>query len=270
VRPFDELVDEAMAAPVEGWDFSWSAGRRVDLDHLPWRWHDLIGEAVREVGARTLVDLGTGGGEVVAGWLGEAGAARPELVVATEAWPPNVPVAAARLGPLGVAVVADEGAPDNIDWAGPGSGGRLPFRPGSMDVVIDRHEAYAPDEVRALLAPHGRFLTQQVGGENEVEWLDLFGRPPEHQGRGWGLAEAVGQAEAAGFEVLARGEAFPRVAFHDVGAVVHYHRLIPWFVPGFDPTGADRSALETIHRRITTDGPLVLRSHRYWFVARPR
>lgn len=37
------------------------------------------------------------------------------MTVATEAWPPNVPIAAARLRPLGIPVVQDEGAPDNTD-----------------------------------------------------------------------------------------------------------------------------------------------------------
>ena len=266
---FEQLVAEAVAAPVSGWDFSWLGDRRRDLDQLPWRWYDAIGAAVRATGARTLLDMGTGGGEVLAGYL-EEGGPRPELMVATEAWPPNVPVAAARLAPIGIAVVADEGAPDNDTWTGPGGRGRLAFRRGALDVIVNRHEAYAPDEVLAVLAPGGRFLTQQVGGENELAWIDLFGRVPEHAAEGWGREQAVAQAASAGFEVLDSGEAHPRVAFADVGAVVYYHRLIPWFVPGFDPTGADRTALEALHARIEADGPLVLRSHRYWFVARPR
>ena len=136
-------------------------------------------------------------------------------------------------------------------------------------MLINRHEAYAPDEVLAVLAPHGRFLTQQVGGENEHEWSQWFGRPGEHTGEGWGRAEAVAQAEGIGFTVLDSGDAFPRSSFADVGAVVHYLRLIPWFVPGFDPTGGDEPALRDLHARIERDGPLVLRGHRYWFVARP-
>lgn len=267
---FDALVREAMEAPVSGWDFSWLGDRRKDLDRLPWRWSDLIAEAVQATSARTLLDMGTGGGEVLASYL-EAGGPRPSAAaIATEAWPPNVSVAAARLRPLDVAVVADEGAPDNDSWRGPGSGGRLAFRRHSIDVIVNRHEAYAPDEVHASLAPDGRFVTQQVGGENEQEWEELFGRPAEHAARGWGRRQAVAQAEGAGFEVLDSEESFPRVAFGDVGAVTYYHRLIPWFVPGFDPLGADRPALEDLHGRIRRGAPLVLRSHRYRLTARPR
>ena len=69
--------------------------------------------------------------------------------------------------------------------------------------------------------------------------------------------------------VLDSGDAFPRSSFADIGAVVYYHRLIPWFVPGFDPVSRDRATLRRLHERIEADGPLVLRGHRYWFVARP-
>ena len=266
---FEALVDEAMSAPVAGWDFSWMDGRRVDLDSLPWSWFVEIASALAATNARTMLDMGTGGGEVLARYLASGVGPQPELTIATEAWPPNVPVAGERLAPLGVDVVADEGAPDNNEWPGPGSGGRLAFRRAAIDVVINRHEAYAPDEVRSVLSPHGRFVTQQVGGENEQEWTQWFGRPPEHAGLGWGRAEAVAQAEANGFEVLASGEAFPRSSFADIGAVIAYLRLIPWFVPGFDPEGKDRSVLRSLHQRTETEGPLVLRGHRYWFVARP-
>ena len=266
---FEALVREAMEAPVTGWDFSWLGERRKDLDRLPWQWSEVIADAVRTTSARTLVDMGTGGGEVLAAYL-EAGGPRPSATIATEAWPPNVSVAAARLRPLDVAVIADEGAPDNDSWPGPGSGGRLAFRRRSIDVIVNRHEAYAPDEVLAVLAPDGRFVTQQVGGENEQEWDELFGRPAEHAARGWGRHQAVAQAEDAGFEVVDSEESFPRAAFTDVGAITYYHRLIPWFVPGFDPLGADRPALEDLDARIGRDGPLVLRSHRYRLTARPR
>ena len=258
-----------MAAPVAGWDFSWMDGRRTDLDSLPWSWFVEIASAVAATEARSLLDMGTGGGEVLARYVSSGVGPQPELTVATEAWRPNVAVAAARLGPLGIEVVADEGAPDNSDWAGPGSGGRLPFGRGRFDVVINRHEAYAPDEVRSVLAPGGRFVTQQVGGENEHEWVEWFGRPAEHAALGWGRAEAVAQAEANGLEVLDSGEAFPRSSFTDIGAVVYYLRLIPWFVPGFDPTGTDRATLKRLHEHIASEGPFVLRGHRYWFVARP-
>src|SRR5579875_3840366 len=138
---FDRLVDEAMAAPFSGWDFSWLDGR-VSTDHgLPWEYRAEVGRRAAEAGA--LLDLGTGGGE----WLAALDH-RPAVTVATEGWPPNVGVAAARLRPLGVPVVAVAGAPDNPvqdGWVGDGgspagsaaSDGRLPFRDGAFPLVIN-------------------------------------------------------------------------------------------------------------------------------------
>jgi hypothetical protein len=47
----------------------------------------------------TLLDLDTGGGELLA-----ASAPLPRRTIATEGWAPNVPVARDRLSPLGVEV----------------------------------------------------------------------------------------------------------------------------------------------------------------------
>ena len=57
-----------------------------------------------------LLDLGTRGGE----WLAEL-PYRPRRTIATEAWPPNVRVAKARLAPLGIHVVQVAPARDNTD-----------------------------------------------------------------------------------------------------------------------------------------------------------
>src|SRR6516165_2957989 len=101
VPTFEELEAEALAAPFSGWDFSWLDQRSTD-EPLPWSYPE---EVARYSGsAATMLDMGTGGGEL----LGQM-RPRPVRTVATEGWPPNVPVAAARLRPLGIPVVRDEG-----------------------------------------------------------------------------------------------------------------------------------------------------------------
>ncbi len=94
---FDDLVAEALAAPVAGWDFSWMEGRS-STQPPPWSYEEIVSE--HAAAAQAMLDMGTGGGELLAGL-----AARAPVTVATEAWAPNVPVAAARLAPLGIAVV---------------------------------------------------------------------------------------------------------------------------------------------------------------------
>jgi hypothetical protein len=127
---FEELVSEALGAPFAGWDFSWLAARST-AGRLPWNYRAEV--TARAAAAGSLLDMGTGGGERLSRL-----SPRPERTVATESWPPNVPVAAARLHPLGIPVVQDEGAPDNTSQHGTGPG-RLPFGNGVWGLVANRH-----------------------------------------------------------------------------------------------------------------------------------
>ena len=85
VRSFEELVHEAAAVPVEGWDFSWLDGRARTEQRPSWGYQGLLG---RKLATATVgLDIQTGGGEVLAG----AGAENfPPTLVATEGWPPNL------------------------------------------------------------------------------------------------------------------------------------------------------------------------------------
>jgi SAM-dependent methyltransferase len=104
-----------------------------------------------------MLDMGTGGGEALSGLPDRA-----PRTIATEAWPPNVPVAGRRLLPLGIPVIQDEAARGNIDQNGANEGGSLPFRDGSLDLICNRHESFLALEVSRVLAPGGTFVTQQV------------------------------------------------------------------------------------------------------------
>jgi hypothetical protein len=108
----DELVTEALAAPFTGWDFSW-LDRRSRTEPLPWDYRARVAALARR--ARTMLDMGTGGGEALSGLPDRAPRA-----VATEAWPANVQVAARHLLPLGIPVIQTEGGGPR--QRGPGRG----------------------------------------------------------------------------------------------------------------------------------------------------
>src|SRR5690606_20414985 len=99
----DDLVAEAAAAPVEGWDLSWLGGRAAE-DGPPWGAGRGWAERLPRVSAGRAGQ--TGGGEVLAGVPSD-----PPRVVATEGWPPNVARATRLLHPRGVAVVAAPAEP---------------------------------------------------------------------------------------------------------------------------------------------------------------
>jgi hypothetical protein len=63
-RSFDELVAEADAVSVEGWDFSWLEGRGVE-ERPSWGYQRLLRARLGQVQAA--LDLCTGGGEVLSG-----------------------------------------------------------------------------------------------------------------------------------------------------------------------------------------------------------
>ena len=96
-RAVAELLDEAAAAPVAGWDFTWGwgSGRVTTVSPVPWDFATVAADALRT--AAVALDLGTGGGEFLERFTG-----LPARMVATESWPPNVPVAAERLAGRGV------------------------------------------------------------------------------------------------------------------------------------------------------------------------
>ena len=257
---FEDLIREAERAPFEGWDFSFVDGRMVE-DALPW---DYVAEVRRRVGGvGSMLDLGTGGGEVLSQL-----APLPGLTVATEAYAPNAFVAARRLSPLRVRVIQVEGAPENYATldAPLTDTPRLPIRDHAFDVVIDRHESYLAAEVFRVLRPSGTFLTQQCGGKNYGGLNELLGLAALRF-VGWNLSNAIRQLQAAGFDVLEAREQFTNVQFHDVGAIVYFLKAAPWQAPDFE-VGILRKRLAELHAQIRDDGPVTVQGHHFVIEAR--
>ena len=223
---------------------------------LPFDYVEEVRKRMNRVAA--LLDLGTGGGEVL-----------PQLApfsartFATEACALNAPIASARLGPLGASVILAEGAPENYATveAPELDTPSLPFRDRSFDLVIDRHESYLAAEVFRVLRPGGRFLTQQCGGTNQVELNDLLGIPrPRYES--WSLAGAERQLQATGFRNITGHEEFTNTWFHDVGAIVYFMKALVWQAPDFE-IEKFLHPLKALYTRIEHDGALPIRAHHF-------
>ncbi len=239
---FERLVAEGAAEPVEGWDFSWFDGRASE-ERPSWGYARLIGE--RMAGVRAGLDIDTGGGEVLAS-IPRA----PELLVATEAWLPNVPVAAANLAPLGGRVVAGS------EHDG------LPFADGTFDLVTSRHPVATNwAEVARVLAPGGSYLSQQIGQGQQWELIDAM-LGPHTPGPERSTETAVARATEAGLDVVDLRAETLRSEFFDIGAVVYFLRKVLWTVPGFTVDGF-RERLRAVHERIRADGSFVSRAPRF-------
>lgn len=252
---FEQLVRQAMAQAFSGWDFSWLEGRWREAEPT-WDYRRLVEERIGDAGA--MLDMGTGGGEFLAS-LPE----RPATTYATEAYPPNIPVAHHRLAPLGVRVVPVQDESTLL----PGSRQVLPFGNERFDLIINRHEYYYLPEVARILKPQGTFLTQQVGSRDCVQLNQYLEAPLDRDAVGWSLEEEKRAFEIAGLEVLRVEEQLLETVFYDIGAVVYYLKVIEWQIPDFS-VEKYRERLAAMHRLIQRQGAFYAASHRYLIEAR--
>ncbi|WP_353944474.1 class I SAM-dependent methyltransferase [Streptomyces sp. HUAS MG91] len=248
-RSFEDLVAEAVAAPTEGWDFSWFEGRATE-ERPSWGYARLMGERLGTVDSA--LDLHTGGGEVL-----DLAPRLPLLTAATEGWPPNVAKASRRLAPRGVVVVA---SPDDAP---------LPFADATFDLVTARHPVRADfPEIARVLRPGGTYFAQHVGPSSVFEVVEYFlGPQPEEVRRGRDPQQEIAQARAAGLEIVDLRAERLRIEFYDIGAVVHFLRKVVWMVPGFTAE-AYEPQLRALHERIEKEGPFVAHSSRHLIEAR--
>jgi SAM-dependent methyltransferase len=249
---FDDLVAEGAAEPVAGWDFSWFAGRATE-ERPAWGYSSLLADAISGAGA--VLDIQTGGGEVLAGAIARSAAGPPARLAATESWPPNVALARERLAPLGgtVTEVAD---PDP-----------LPFGDASFDLVVSRHPTVAVwPEIARVLRPGGRYLSQQIGaGTNRELYEYLMGPQPLSPARS--AEHASADARAAGLVVDRLEEQALRVEFGDIGAVVYFLRKVLWTVPDFT-VERYRDKLAALHAHIEATGGFTSHAQRVLIDAR--
>ncbi len=236
----EPYVERARA--FSGWSFADVDTRYLDPP-APWNYEALArAYALR---ARSAVDLGTGGGEVLARIVPGSGA----RVVATEEWHLNAPIAAARLRPLGVQVVRADSL-------------RLPFASGSFDLVLDRHEALTPADTARVLAPGGTIITQQCGPDDWPElrcFLEKVRFDDHFASYQQGFADA-------GLTVTDVRWHERRIAFATLGDLVYMMLVAPWSFPHFD-AAADIDSLLAIEDALTTPSGIAVTEVRYLIVA---
>lgn len=97
---FEQRVSEALQQDFSGWDFSYLAQRWIE-SNTSWDYRQKV--LAKSKSVASLLDMGTGGGEFLSSLR-----PLPPYTCATEAYAPNVPIAKARLAPLGVRVFETE------------------------------------------------------------------------------------------------------------------------------------------------------------------
>ncbi|TXS01199.1 SAM-dependent methyltransferase [Bacillus sp. SH7-1] len=240
---FLTLLDSANTN-FSGWDFSFiSETGRMKSEPLSWSYGSTAFQLIQH--AKSMLDMGTGGGELLSMLQ-----PFPPTIYATEGYAPNVPISRKKLEPLGVIVV--EVKDDDA----------LPLQDAQFDLIVNQHESYAASEVNRILSPNGIFLTQQAGGLDCAELNKQFGTPLNSEFASWSLETACNELKENGFTILDAKEEFPLQRFYDIGAIVYYLKTIPWQIPDFTVERYYKE-LYRIHEIILQKGYFDVKQHRF-------
>ena len=111
-----------------------------------------------------------------------------------------------------------------------------------------------------ILAPGGRFLTQQVGSDN---WRELGDLLPAHDRLRAALSELYSQGlRESGLDIVYADTHERQTAFGGLGDIVYLLTVAPWTIPGFD-VERDLDALLALERGLTREPGIVLTETRY-------
>lgn len=234
-------------AHIRGWDFSHIRGRYEEEKDLPWSYEALARRYLRD--DLTVMDYDTGGGEFLLS-LGHP----YERTFATEGYPPNVRLCEKKLLPLGIGFRACRN-PANI-----------PFEDASFDLILNRHGDFNAPELWRLLRRGGMFITEQVGGNNDRELVEMVLPGTERPFPDLTLEKQRTVFEAAGFHIVRAEEAYRPIKFYDVGAFVWFARIIEWEFPSFSVERCFERLLE-MQRIVDREGKIEGTIHRYLLIA---
>lgn len=243
----EQWLQEERIAHIHGWDFSHLDGRYEEEHDIPWDYKTVVLEHLSH--ESKLLDMDTGGGEFLL-CLNHP----HKNTSATEGYLPNVALCRSVLLPLG------------IDFREAKDFNSLPFDDNSFDMVINRHGDFNTEELFRVLKPGGLFITQQVGAENDRELVDLLLPNTELPYPEQYLKKAAEKLTHFGFEILQSEEAFCKIKFYDIGALVWFARIIEWEFPNFSVESCCDNLCKA-QRILEKEGLIEASTHRYLMVA---
>lgn len=239
---------EEEVAHIHGWDFSHIYGR-YDVDNdLPWDYEKKVRQYLSI--ESNVLDYDTGGGEFLLSLNHPY-----DKTSATEGYKPNVLLCKERLLPLG------------IHFKECNDPSKIPYDDETFDIIINRHGDYEATELYRLLKKGGIFITEQVGGDNERDLVEMVLPGTKQPFPHLNLANQQKVFEEAGFQIINAEEAYRPVKFYDVGAFVWFAHVIEWEFPGFSVDKCFEQLLK-MQRVIEAKGVLEGTAHRFLIVAK--
>ncbi|MBQ8815933.1 MAG: SAM-dependent methyltransferase [Lachnospiraceae bacterium] len=239
---------EEEIAHIQGWDFSHIHGKYEEENDLPWNYKEIVTQYLNK--DFNILDYDTGGGEFLLSLNHPF-----DKTSATEGYEPNVQLCQEKLLPLGI----DFKECDNPSW--------IPFDNEAFDVIINRHGEFDAKELYRLLKKGGIFITQQVGGDNDRDLVEMVLPGTEKPFPHLNLTQQRKVFEDAGFQIIAAEEAYRPIKFYDIGAFVWFAHIIEWEFPGFSVDKCFEQLLR-MQKVIEDKGYVEGTTHRYLIVAR--
>ena len=229
---------------LHGWDFTY-LDNKWESPEAPWDYVTIIRTYLKD--SNRLLDLGTGGGEV----LLTIGHPHSNTYV-TEGYFPNLELCIKQLSPLGVTV--KQSYEDD----------KIPYEDDFFDFIINRHESFDVAEVDRTLKCGGYYFTQQVINKNHKELAEILNGFSPDDYPNHGLDFYANAFTKIGYKVIIRDEVILPTKFFDVSAVIFYAKAIPWEIFDFSvDTHLDK--LFVIQDIIDKDGFFQATSGRFLF-----
>lgn len=245
-KELKEIWKQEENVSFKGWDFSYLNGR-WKRESLPWDYKIIVKKYLKPY--HKLLDIGTGGGEFLLTFKHPY-----KNTSVTEAWQPNLELCKERLAPLGICVkqIYEDS--------------KLPFADNSFDIIINRHAAFDTKEIRRVLKPAGKLITQQVGGENNKVLSSKLIKNFEEKFSDFILYNISNEMKDNGFQLLYENEYCPSLRFYDIGAIVYFAKIIQWEFPGFT-VESNFNELCKLQNELLRKGYIESFEHRFVIVA---
>lgn len=234
-------------AHIHGWDFSHIYGRYEEDNNLPWDYEKTVRNYITS--NSEILDYDTGGGEFLLSLNHPY-----SRTSATEGYKPNVDLCREKLLPLG------------INFKECNNPSEIPYGNEIFDVIINRHGDFDAKELYRLLKKDGIFITEQVGGENERELIEMVLPGTKKPFPHLNLREQSKVLNNAKFQLIRAEEAYRPIQFYDVGAFVWFAHIIEWEFPDFSVEKCFSQLLQ-MQRMIDETGKIEGTIHRYLMIA---
>jgi len=232
-------------AELKGWDFSQV---RVVQEHPRIDYSKVVESHLQR--NKTLLDVGTGGGERL-----QPFAHKVKEVIAIDVNRKMIETAKQNLDKSGL---------HNVDLILCNSE-KMPIATARIDIVIDRHAPFNAKEVYRILRPRGTFITQQVSEGDKRNFKEVFQRGQSY-GRELGTLKRryLKELQEAGVRIIEERTVNSTVYYRSMNDVIFLLANTP-IIPDFD-FEKEQDKLEKIQEKFETKKGIKTNSERFLIV----